>query len=346
MRQSHYTALLGLTICLMVGLILFNGFGLKDNRNHQTSRLKHISEKTEGYRHKMYDRYTKLTTNEADCGVLAAMTLGEKKAVNKDLRRVYAVTGAAHVLALSGLHLSIIYMLLMRLTFNRQRSILVQTFILSFVWGYTLLTGLAISTVRSAIMLTIYSLLAIGGRRGHPLNVLALTALILVLMDRTVLYDIGFQLSFAAVLAIVLIMPIADELVGKKRLLRHPIIKWIWELVMVSVAAQIGVAPLLAFHFGTFSTYFLLTNFVAIPSVTVILYLALVFWMTPFDIVGQLMVGVVHILNKVLAFVAQIPYSVIDGLHPSVMQTFLVYVGFGCWYYAVHRFLQKPQNVI
>lgn len=287
-----------------------------------------------------------LTTNQADRSVLAAMTLGEKKGVSRELRRIYSVTGAAHVLALSGLHLSIIYMLLMRLTLNRQRSILVQTIILSMVWGYTLLTGLATSTIRSAVMLTIYSLLSLGGRRGQPLNVLALTALILMLSDRTVLYDIGFQLSFAAVLSIVLITPIIDELVDMKWLMTHPFVKWVLDLTVVSIAAQIGVAPLLAYHFGTFSTYFLLTNFIAIPSVTIILYLALIFWVTPFDVVGQLLVGVVHILNKVLALLAQIPYSVIDNLHLSVVQTILIYVGFGCWYAATLKLLQKPENVV
>lgn len=346
MRRLHFTALLGLTICLMVGLILYNGLKPENERARRYSQTRHTSRAMDGYRHMMAERYAMLTTDEADRSVLAAMTLGEKKAVGKDVRRIYSVTGAAHVLALSGLHLSIIYMLLMRLSLNRQRSVLVQTIILSMVWGYTLLTGMATSTVRSAIMLTVYSLLALGGRRGYPLNVLALTALILMISDRMVVYDIGFQLSFAAVLSIVLITPVVDELVDKNRFLKYPVVKWLWDLMVVSVAAQIGVAPLLAYHFGTFSPYFLLTNFIAIPSVTIILYLALLFWVTPFDVVGQLLVGVVHILNKVLALLAQIPYSVIDHLHPTVVQTILIYVGFGCWYAAILKLLQKPQNVV
>ena len=346
MRRLHFTALLGLTICMMVGLILYNSFHPADEQVRHASQAPSAHKIMDNYRHQMAARYATLTTDEADRSVLAAMTLGEKKGVSRELRRIYAVTGAAHVLALSGLHLSIIYMLLMRLTLNRQRSILVQTLILSMVWGYTLLTGLATSTVRSAIMLTVYSLLSLGGRRGQPLNVLALTALILMLADRMVVYDIGFQLSFAAVLSIIFITSVVDELVDKSWMMAHPLVKWMWDLMVVSVAAQIGVAPLLAYHFGTFSPYFLLTNLIAIPSVTVILYLALIFWVTPFDVVGELLVGVVHILNKVLALLAQIPYSVIDNLHPSVVQTILIYVGFGCWYAAVLKLLQKSQNIV
>jgi competence protein ComEC len=229
------------------------------------------------------------------------------------------------VLALSGLHLSIIYLLLSRLTLGRRRWWLTQVLVVLAIWAYALLTGLSVSVVRAATMLTVYALFSLGGRRRSSLGVLSFTALVMLLVSPASLFDVGFQLSFAAMLAILTLQPLFERLVSRDWLLEHPLWRWLWGLTTVSVAAQVGTAPLVAYYFGRFSTYFLLTNFIVIPLTTAILYLALAALLLP--VAGIALLTVVGWLNSALTFIAgRLPCPSIEGLHPSVLQTAMVYV--------------------
>ena len=257
--------------------------------------------------------------------VVAAMTLGDKSAMTAELKDVYAVSGASHVLALSGLHLGIIYLLLSMMIVRRRLRIILQPLAVLAIWAFTLLVGMPSSVVRAAVMISIFALLSLTGRSRMSLNALALAAIILLLVNPDSLFDVGFQLSFAAMLAILTIQPLFEQLVSRKWLMSHPALRWLWGLATVSVAAQVGTAPLVAYYFGRFSTYFLLTNFIVIPTTTVILYMALAALLLPMT--GIALLTVVGWLNNALTFIAgRLPYPSIEGLHPSVLQTTMVYV--------------------
>ena len=139
--------------------------------------------------------------------VVAAMALGDKTALTHELRDTYSVSGASHVLALSGLHLGIIYGLLWLLLPHRRWPAVSQTIILVAMWLYVLLVGMPVSVVRSAVMLSVYGLLSIGHRNKMSVNALAFTAIVMLMWNPEWLFDIGFQLSFMAVLAILLFVP-------------------------------------------------------------------------------------------------------------------------------------------
>ena len=275
--------------------------------------------------------------NDAAYAVLAAMTLGDKSALTKELRETYSVTGASHILALSGLHLGIIYLLLFRLMQGRRRFWLSQAVIIVSIWAFVFLTGLSTSIIRSATMISIYALFSVAGRHRSPVNLLCFTAIVMLLVSPSALYDIGFQLSFSAVLAILLLMPLLERLFPEDYLITHPLQRAIYNMVGVSLAAQIGVAPLIAYHFGRFSTYFLLTNFIVIPAATVILYGALLVMLFP--PLASVLLWMVDILNKALGMVSQLPCASIDGLHPSVFQVLCIYVFFFCLYLAALKLL-------
>ena len=262
--------------------------------------------------------------------VLAAMTLGDKRALTRELRETYSITGASHVLALSGLHLGIVYLFVSWLMAGRRRFWLSQVIIILSLWAFALLTGLSVSVVRSASMLSIYALFSVAERGRASVNVLAFTAIVLLLTDARTLYDVGFQMSFAAVLSILVFMPLADALVSMERLMRHRWLRWVYGMVAVSVAAQLGVAPLIAFYFHRFSTYFLLSNFVVIPAATLILYGALAALVVP--PLMPVLLWVVQQLNAALTLVARLPLASIDGLCPSLLQVSMVYVAVGCLY--------------
>lgn len=277
------------------------------------------------YRHTLLERYQKMGVTGEEYAVVAAMTLGDKSAMSQELRDIYAVSGASHVLALSGLHLGIIYMLLSLLVVNRRWRLLSQTVIVVAIWAFALLVGLPASVVRAALMVSVYALLSTIGRRRMSVNALALAAISILMVSPDSLFDVGFQLSFLAMLAILLLQPVFDRVVRREWLLDRPVVRWAWGMTTVSVSAQAGVAPLVSYYFGRFSTYFLLTNFIVIPAATVILCLALVALLLP--AMGILLFTAVEWLNAALSFIAlRLPCASIEGLHPSVLQTVLVYV--------------------
>jgi competence protein ComEC len=260
--------------------------------------------------------------------VVAAMALGDKSALTKELKEVYAVTGASHVLALSGLHLGIIYTLLSLLIIGRRWQMVSQMLIVLCIWAFVFLVGMSTSVVRSATMLTVYALLSLGYRDKMTVNTLAFTAIVMLMVRPLSLYDVGFQMSFMAVLAILVFMPLLEGLFPTEYLLTHQSVRWLWSMVAVSVSAQIGVAPLIAYYFGRFSTFFLLTNFIVIPAATLILWLSPVVLLFPS--LAYLLLYIVKCLNTVLGQMAAWPGASIEALHPTVLQTVMIYVVILC----------------
>ena len=315
----------------------FGGEGYEKLSRMQRVQLSFLS-----YRHDLLNRYRSQSSDDEQYAVLAAMTLGDKSALTKELRETYSVTGASHILALSGLHIGIIYLLLFRLTLGRRHFWFSQVAIILSIWAFAFITGLSTSVVRSATMISMYALFSVAGRHRSPVNLLCFTAIVMLLVSPSSLYDIGFQLSFCAVLAILLLMPLFESFFPENYLVKHPFVRYIYNMVGVSVAAQIGVAPLIAYHFGRFSTYFLFTNFLVIPAATIILYGALLVVLLPSC--APILLWVVGILNKALGWISQMPCASIDGLHPSVLQVCLLYVAFFCFYFAL-RLLQRVSPI-
>ena len=256
--------------------------------------------------------------------VVAAMTLGDKSQLTNELRKTYAITGASHILALSGLHLGIIYTLLSLLLSRRRWWIVSQVVIIVCIWLYVFLVGMTVSVVRSAVMITVYALLSLGHRDKMSVNTLAFATIVMLLFNPLSLFDVGFQLSFLAVLAILLFYPLFEGVWPQPFLMDHRVFKWLWTMLSVSCAAQIGVAPLIVYYFGRFSCFFLLTNLLVVPAATLILYLSLVVLLIPS--LAYLLIYMVDTLNHLLTWVATLPGVSIEGLHPTLLQVSMVYV--------------------
>ena len=305
------------------------------NGLHLLSRLQGTRLRALLLRHRLLNRYRQMRIGDEQYAVLAAMTLGDKSALTNELRQTYSVTGASHILALSGLHLGIIFFLLTALTGRRRSSWLVQLLLLLSIWAFVFLTGLAPGLIRSAIMLTVYAIFSFGGRSKMSVNVLCLTAIVMLLINADSLFDVSFQLSFASVFAILLFMPLFEGFLAPDFRFRHPVLNRLWSLIAVSLAAQIGVAPLSAYYFGSFPTYFLLTNFVAIPAATCILYGALLTLIFP--PMAVVLGWVVQFLNAALDALSHLPMASISHLHPNVLQVCLCYVVIACFYLMLAR---------
>ena len=277
--------------------------------------------------------------------VVAAMALGDKSALTQDLRDIYAITGASHILALSGLHLSIIFMLL-TLLFGGSRFFTLHSslFTILCVWSFVFLVGIPVSVVRSATMLTVYALLSLGHRDKMSVNALAFTALLVLIVSPLSLFDIGFQMSYLSVFAILLIVPLSERLFPIGYLMTHRVIRWLWGMVVVSCAAQIGVAPLVAYYFGRLPVYFLLTNFIVIPAATLILWLSPLVFLFPS--LAYLLLYIVSGLKTLLTTIASIPGASIDDLHPTILQTTMTYVVIVACYLLAFRFSRRKRDYI
>jgi competence protein ComEC len=286
-------------------------------------------------RAKLLDRLSESGVDGSVYAVVAAMALGDKSQLTKNLRESYAVTGASHVLALSGLHLGIVYTLLSLLLNRRRWQVVSQVIIIVCVWLFVFLVGMSASVVRAAVMLTVYALLSLGHRNKMSVNTLAFAAIVMLLFNPRSLFDIGFQLSFMAVLAILLFYPLFERVWPQSFLLDHRAFRWVWTMLAVSCAAQIGVAPLIAYYFGRFSNYFLLTNLFVVPAATLILYLSLVVLLIP--AFAYLLIYVVDSLNRLLLWMATLPGACIEGLHPTPLQISMVYVIIGAVYLLLTR---------
>lgn len=272
------------------------------------------------WRHQLLQHLSNMGVEGQEYAVIAALTLGEKSFLSKDLQEDYSISGASHVLALSGLHMSILFTLLSLLLRPWRRQWLAQLFILLLVWSYVVLVGFSPSVVRSATMLTMFSLVTMTERNGVTLNTLSLAAIVLLWVRPLTLYDIGFQMSFMAVLGIVLLQRPINRIVPFKFLLRHRRISWAWSMVTVSLAAQLFVSPLVLHYFGRFSCYFLLSNFVAIPCATIILYATIM--LVPLALIpvvgtlwAQALSFVVAVMNGSLGWVASLPGASVEGLY-------------------------------
>ena len=315
------------TITIMVGVVLFGALLMNVN-GHSSDDSDSITGRSRHFflsqREVLLQRFADAGLSDDQYAIVAAMVLGDKSALSRDIKNTYSITGASHVLALSGLHLGIIYALLSLLVVGRRWQLFSQILIILSIWAFVFLVGMPTSVVRAAVMLTVYALLALGHRPKMSVNTLAFTAVVMLLFQPSALFTISFQMSFMAVLSILLFVPLFEAVFTPEYLMTHRWVKWLWGMVAVSCAAQIGVAPLIAYYFGRFSVWFLLTNFIVIPAATLILYLSLLVLVIPQ--LAFLLVYVVGGLNSTLTKIAQLPGASIEGLHPTLTQTVLIYV--------------------
>lgn len=284
------------------------------------------------YREKIVACYRSLGFSKDELAVLSALTVGDKEELSDDIVETYSVTGASHVLALSGLHIGFIYALLyflFSILWRQWRCLkpFLLLCIILFLWGFAFLTGLSSSVLRSVIMFSFLAVACLQFEKPLTLNTLAATAFLMLLYHPLWLFDVGFQLSFSAVIAIVVFQPKLYALWK----IKNRFLSYAWGLITVSVAAQLGTAPLVMLYFSRFSTHFLLTNLWVIPMVSLILYSAvLLLILMPFPFLQQAFAGaveaIVRIQNNVLHWIEQLPLASVDGIWMDVWGVVLFYL--------------------
>ena len=289
------------------------------------------------WRHQLLECFQRWGLDKEAYGVIAAMTLGEKSQLDRNIKETYSQVGASHILALSGLHLMIIYTVISLFLGWRRFRTVSQVLIVLSIWAFAFLVGLSPSVTRAAFMISVYALLALGHRERMSVNTLAFTAIVMLIVNPLSLYDMGFQLSFMAVLAILLFCPMLERIIPLHVQQQHRWLRAIWGLTCVSLAAQIGTAPLIAYYFERFATYFLLSNFVVIPLATLLLYLALFsicacWWSVLLTLTITALSFIVVFMNHLLEGITHLPYCSIEDIRLSTLQLGCIYLLIGSVY--------------
>lgn len=262
--------------------------------------------------------------------VTSALLIGYTDKLDADLLNDYSGTGAMHILSVSGMHVGLIYVVLNLLLFFfdkwRYGKLPKAALLLVFIWIYALITGLSPSVLRAA---TMFSLIIIGNsfsRTSDIFNSLAASAVALLIINPYFITDMGFQLSYVAVVGIVALQPVIQSWWTPKWWL----IKQGWSITSVSVAAQIATFPLGLYYFHQFPNYFLITNIVALPLSSGIIYLALI--VLAFSVFPAISIWLAKVLswgvlalNTSISWIEGLPGSVSRGAYINGYETLIIY---------------------
>jgi competence protein ComEC len=258
-----------------------------------------------------------------ELAIAKALILGDKSLLDTEVKNSFTNTGAMHVLAVSGLHVGIIMQILMVFLgffskwIDRKTSILL---VVGIMWIYAVLTGLSPSVLRAVFMFSVLVLAQISGKQHDSVNSLFFTAFVIFLFDPYTLFDIGFQLSFLAMLGIFLFYRQIEEVV----FIDNKWIRKVWQGTAIGFAAQIMTTPLSLYYFHQFPNYFILTNIGLMASSGLILGLGIfifsITWLKPLAKFAGLILGLIIYLSLLfIEWVERLPGAVAYGFEVSLL---------------------------
>ena len=269
---------------------------------------------------RLYRRLAESGLQGDELATVGALTLGYKEDLDPELRRRFQASGAAHVLAVSGLHTGIIYgIILWLLTLggrlkpryeNRAGRWAISVTVIAVMWFYAWLTGLTPSVVRAVVMVSLVEIGKMAYRNSLSLNTIAAAAVLILLVRPLDLWSVSFQLSFAATAAIVVFYP-------KIRYDGNPVFRYFLSLILVSLAAQVGTLPITLHTFGQVSTYFLLTNCIVLPIATFLvpfgMFTILLGGSIAGVLLGKITWALAWIMNHAVGWIESLPGSTVTG---------------------------------
>ena len=303
--------------------------------NHKSSFSSFISNNQIKIRCYMIDLLEDHIKDEHALAIATAMLLGYKDEMDKSLYTAFANTGAVHVLAVSGLHVGILSYCVFFLTSmfkHRGRFFMAIRLCICLlcIWSFAILTGGAPSVIRSAIMFSLFLIGKTNNQKSSFYNILAGTALIMLLFNPLYLFQIGFQFSFLAIWSIIFFYPYVSKLIEPKNKLGN----YIWDLTSVSIAAQILVGPLSIYYFNKFPSIFIISGIIAIPAAFLIMINGMALIIAEFIIGCSLFTSfIASLLNLLLKFfyesiffLHELPYSLIEGIHIENIMLITIYL--------------------
>lgn len=270
------------------------------------------------------DFYRKIIRDDDCFSIATTLILGYRADLSQETFDIYSKTGTIHVLSVSGMHVGLVYIIINWALFfmkgKRWLSILKITITISLIWFYALLTGLSPSVLRSAVMLSVFILAKLLNRHSNSYNIISFAGFCLLLYEPFLIWDVGFQLSFLAVLGLIYLQPIIQKS-------WQPHNKWInklWSAVAMSTAAQIATYPLSIYYFHQFPVYFLISNlFIILPS-ALMMYMGIFILVLRIEALGPVFEWLIRFMTTGLDQITTIPLANITGIWISQTQLILL----------------------
>ncbi|WP_439183630.1 ComEC/Rec2 family competence protein [Carboxylicivirga taeanensis] len=267
--------------------------------------------------------------SDAQLAILNALFLGDKSLLSYEQKSAFSKAGAMHLLAVSGLHVGIIYMLLLgvaSLVRLKRKKVLMAVFVIACLWFYAGVTGFSPSVLRASLMFTILEFGRISNKQTGIFNLLGASMFIIILIEPLSVFNIGFWLSHVAVASIVMFYPKINNWVH----FQFPPFRWMWSIIAVSLAAQIGTLPISIYAFHQFPVYFMLANVLLIPLVTPILLLALLGALLSFSsfclqLILPALSSLLGLMEEVTLWIESLPFSIINNLYVAWWQLPMCY---------------------
>jgi len=296
------------------------------------------------FREKIISKLKKYDFGLEESGVIQALLLGKRDDISENTYDNYKNAGAVHILAVSGLHVGIFLFLLEFLLSPLERLPKGKTvkllLIVLLLWSYAFVAGLSPSIVRAVSMFSFVAYAMYLNRPTNSFNIIALSILFILLVKPLFLFQVGFQMSYAAVFSIVWIYPKLQKFWFPENIL----VRKIWQLLSVSVAAQLGVLPISLFYFHQFPALFFVTNLLVVPFLGLILgfgilviFLALIDFLP--NIIAKGFDWIIRLMNATVGWVAKQESFIIKNIPFDSFQLIWGYLIIT----ALVLFLSKPK---
>jgi len=299
-------------VLLLLSLVMLGAAAIQIGRMPPITPQSHLAYWAAHIKSALSDYLESFISEGDELAILKALAIGDKSDISFELKETYRESGAMHLLALSGLHVGIIYKIvsaaLVPLGGSTFWRILRSALILVFLWSFALISGMSPSICRAVLMITIYELSEyISGNKDGPCA-LAESAIITVIVDPEAPWTISFQLSYASLVAIFVIYPRMRTLLST----RSRTLSFVWNSLCLAISCQITCGTLSYLYFGTFPKYFLLTNLLAVPTATAVMYSVSASLLThniPFlgHLTASIMEQMIHLLNFIVRTIATLP---------------------------------------
>jgi competence protein ComEC len=277
------------------------------------------------------DIFRKFKVEGQDFALVSALLLGRKEYLDKEIMREFSHAGVIHVLCVSGLHVGIMYVVADRVFFflkrNRKSRKFHQILILACIWAYAFIAGLPVSVIRAALMFSLIAAAKMFKRSPESYNIVAVAAFFQLLINPYDITQVGFQLSYVAVIGIFAFYKPFNELINPS----NKIVSGIWSVLAVSTAAQLATFPLACHYFNIFPVYFLLTNLIVVPLAGVITYYA-VFLLAlgatgiTFEWLALPLKWSLGFMSGSVDYIQNLPGAVIEPIILPALQVILIYL--------------------
>jgi ComEC/Rec2-related protein len=279
---------------------------------------------------RLQEKITSAIPDSSAAAILSALLLGETSLLSKDITADYSVAGVVHILAVSGMHVALIYELILfilKLAFRKKRKWLTFFLAMSLLWGYGAITGFSASVVRACCMFSFFVLSDCFLLSRNTGNTIAGSTLLILYFQPFLIFNLGFLLSLSAVLGIVVIHPLIMRVCYTENRIGYYLIS----STSITLSATLTTLPITLYIFHSFPTYFIIANLILVPWSTLIMYLGIAFmFLSEIPILGNCIIFLLNAtttsMNQFIHLIHLLPNAQISNINFNLGQLFLAYL--------------------